>query len=208
MIQDFDLTLAAGEQLTRTIKGKLVVVKSCTAAFKLRSNNMSERTLNAGDRFGNENQKNFFNSLNFRNDSGASNTISYIVADEPVEIAPVINSVVNTVGTAITNSLASCIAATPTQLLKTTTTAASPAVVAAVATYFRKAIIYAVKTLAGAVNTSDVNIGFSGTASQQPIVIPPGGEYVLEPPNGAKWNLADLYLTVATNGDGIVVLYT
>ena len=205
MTETRTITLAASGSLTIAARGKVVAIVSSTAGFDLRLGNGSPVGMNAGRVLGSAASKTIWKSLTFIDTSGSANTITFTFGDEDIKVETAVTTAVTT---SISNSIANCIAATPTQLLKTTTVAASPAVVAASATYFRKAIIYAVKTLAGAVNTSDVNLGFSGTASQQPILIPPGGEYTLEPPNGAKWNLADLYLTVATNGDGVVILYT
>lgn len=210
MIQDYSITLAAGAQTTVRARGTLLVCKSATAEFYFRPSGRAERTMNAGGRFGaaSTNPRNYWTYINFRNASGASNTIEFISADEAVEIALTVEATNTVLPTSISNEITACIAATPVQILKTSTAAAAPVALTAAQTYFRKAIVYGVNTLAGVANTGSVYIGPSATASQQPIEIAPGAEYVLEPPNGAKWNLADWYLDVGTNGDGVVVIYT
>jgi len=99
-------------------------------------------------------------------------------------------------------------AAVPTQFLKTSTAAAAPVALKAVSTSFSKATLLAKNSLAGADNTGNVNIGPSPTANQQPFLLAPGDELVLAPAIGLKWDFADWYLKVATNGDGVVVIYS
>lgn len=95
----------------------------------------------------------------------------------------------------------------PIQLL--VTSAAGPTqVTSTVGTFFRVARIIAAKTLAGGANTGIVNIGWSSTASQQPIALAVGATIVYEAPVGASHDLSDLYLSVASAGDGIVVVYS
>lgn len=210
MIQDLSITLAAGERKTVNTP-RTANVFACTAAtadFLVRPNNENYKRMKAGRRFGSEISKATFHHLTFHNDSAASNTIHYTIADEEISFEAQVDAVTSVVSSAISNEITTCIAATPSQLLKTMLAADAPSPLAAVQTYFRKAIVYGVNTLAGVANTGSVYIGPSAAANQQPIEIAPGAEYVLEPPNGAKWNLADWYLDVGTNGDGVVVIYT
>lgn len=109
----------------------------------------------------------------------------------------------------IANDIDVCLPATPTQVLVTATILQSPKQLTATArTYFRSARILAVKALAGTNNASPVNLGFSATASQQPKVLAAGTEWLLEAPLGEKWDLSTLYLTVAADNDGVVVIYS
>jgi hypothetical protein len=98
--------------------------------------------------------------------------------------------------------------ATPTQFLKTSTAAAAPVALTAVETLFRKATVMAKKSLDGTVNVGDVRIGASATASQQPYLMAPGDEIVLQPAFGQNWNFQDWYLDVDTNADGVVVIFS
>jgi hypothetical protein len=81
-------------------------------------------------------------------------------------------------------------------------------VTAVVGTWFRIARIIAAKTLAGGANTGIVNIGWSSAASNQPIALAVGASIVYEAPVGAKHDLSDLWISVASAGDGIVVVYS
>lgn len=108
---------------------------------------------------------------------------------------------------AIANGVDYCIPCTPVQILKTIAAAATAEKLSATQKYFRQAILVAKKDLAGTDNTGAVYLGRSSAANEQPIVIQPGGSYVLEPPNGAKFDLSDWYLDADTNDDGVVILY-
>lgn len=113
-------------------------------------------------------------------------------------------------GMAIVSSINYCEYVKPTQLLVQTTVAAGPTQLSTSQLYFRKATVMAAKSLAGeggTANQSNVFVGFASAASQQPFILAPGNERTFEPPNGAKWSLADLYLVVSADNDGVVVLY-
>jgi len=107
----------------------------------------------------------------------------------------------------IRNDEKACKLVTPNQLL--ITSAAGPTqVTSTVGTLFRIARIYGVKDLAGTSNVGSVKLGWSSSASQQPIVVTAGSEKVYEAPVGASHDLSALYLTVANAGDGVVVIYS
>jgi hypothetical protein len=94
------------------------------------------------------------------------------------------------------------------QFLKTTTTAAGPTALSTTKTT-RNFTLIACKGLDGPTaspNTGKVFIGQSAAASQQPIEMSPGDERSFEK-EGGVFDLASFYLTVATNGDGVVVIY-
>lgn len=98
-------------------------------------------------------------------------------------------------------------AGTPLQFLKTSTAAAAPVALSATALTFRTATVLAQKALDGTLNTGNVKLGFSAAADEQPIELAPGDQQVFEVPVGQEWDFQSLYLKVATNGDGVVVLY-
>lgn len=109
---------------------------------------------------------------------------------------------------AIASDIKCCVPATPAQFVKTVAAAGTPEALTASRTYFRQAIFKAVKALAGTANTGDVKLGFASPVNEQPIVLTPGDTYVLQPTPGEKWDFATLYLDAATNGDGVVVIYS
>ena len=95
------------------------------------------------------------------------------------------------------------------QFLKTTTTAAGPTALRSGTTTTRKFTLIACKGLDGPTaspNTGTVQIGMSATASEQPFELAPGDERTFENVNGA-YDLSKIYLTVATNDDGLVVIF-
>lgn len=54
-------------------------------------------------------------------------------------------------------------------------------------------------------NTGNVFLGLTSTNDAQPTAIATGAVLTLEAPTGAKLNLADLWIDVATNADGVVI---
>lgn len=93
--------------------------------------------------------------------------------------------------------------------LKTTTVAAGPTALASSMTTARRFTVTACKGLDGPTaspNTGTVKIGQSATASEQPWELEPGGERTWDLASGF-YDLNKFYLTVATNGDGVVVSF-
>jgi hypothetical protein len=109
--------------------------------------------------------------------------------------------------TAVANNLDCCVYCKPTQLLVNKNISDGIAPVSATPLYFRKATVLGVKSLTGTNNVNAVKIGWSSAANQQPYVVATGTEIVIEAVLGAKLNFADLYMVVATDGDGLVFLY-
>ena len=96
----------------------------------------------------------------------------------------------------------------PAQLVVTGTAAAPPKPLIVGATPFQKAVLLAKKSLDGTLNTGAVFLGPSSAADEQPYELQPGDEVILAPPVGQSWNLAAWSFTVATSGDGLVVIYS
>lgn len=96
------------------------------------------------------------------------------------------------------------------QFLKTNTTAAGPvSLTAGVTRNYRKASIFACKGLDGPTaspNTGTVYLGFSAGAGEQPMEMQPGDERTFGNEQGML-DLAGIFLKVATDGDGVVVVY-
>ncbi len=110
---------------------------------------------------------------------------------------------------AIASDINCCVPATPQQFLVTQADhTAAPKALASTRTYFRRATILACKALDGTNNTGDVQLGPSASASEQPFLLAPGDQVSLEAPTGAKWDFEDWYFTVASDGDGLVVIYS
>lgn len=96
------------------------------------------------------------------------------------------------------------------QFLKTTTTAAGPTALSSTLLTCRKFTLIACKGLGGPTaspNTGTVYIGQSATASEQPLEMSPGDERSFGDATGPVMDLSKFYLTVGTNGDGVVVIY-
>lgn len=72
--------------------------------------------------------------------------------------------------------------------------------------YYRSATIYG-KNSARVNNTSTVYLGTSSANNTQPIEVTAGGVVVISAPVNSFYDLYDLYLDVATAGDGVVVVW-
>lgn len=96
------------------------------------------------------------------------------------------------------------------QFLKTSSTSGTPVALKSTKTNFNQALLIGFNTLSRTNNTGDVYIGFSSSANEQPILITPGGTYLLDFSlryTDSRPDLAAIYLDVATNGDGLVVVH-
>jgi hypothetical protein len=129
--------------------------------------------------------------------SNITAAIKVAVTNTPAVTANVTNAV------ATTNVI---LAATNNQVTKTVSAAATPEALAADGTFFRVAIVKAIKSGRTA-NTGTVYLGGLSTNDSQPIDLAAGAEYVLRAAEGTKLDLNDFYLDVATDGDGATVIY-
>jgi hypothetical protein len=82
--------------------------------------------------------------------------------------------------------------------------AASGTLVGKADLYYRTAHFRGLKA-ARTANTGIVYLGLSSTNDSQPLSIATSAVLTLEAPTGARHNLADLWLDVATNADGVVI---
>ena len=89
---------------------------------------------------------------------------------------------------------------------KTAAATGTPARITTTAQWFRKASIYGKATVQGAANTDKVWIGVSSVDGENAIEVLAGGEVIIEAPEGGRYNLADFYVDVAVNGEGVVVV--
>lgn len=141
----------------------------------------------------------YFKALN-----GVAVTVTFDVGDSKFTAQD--TAVTSTALANVANDLTKCVEAVPAQFLKTGAIGARTAF-AAVALYFRWAIVMAYKDKAGTVNVGNVQIGVSNALNEQPITLAPGDQYVLPIPTGAKVNFQNWFLSIANAGDGVVVLY-
>jgi hypothetical protein len=74
--------------------------------------------------------------------------------------------------------------------------------------WFREAQFIAVKTLGGTANTGNVRAGASATLNELPILMEPTDNWSIKAPLGCRYDFRDWYFSVATGGDGIVVIYS
>ena len=201
------ITIPANGVSVLTAFGPIFTCLSCTATFKLTIGNQEERTVSAGQSIGSKDGAPV-RHLVFRDTSGSNCTVEFEVGNEPIQVNQQIAAGTITSISNLANDIANCVAATPLQFAKPSSTPGTPVALTATQTFFRRATILAKKSLAGAANTGDVRIGPSATASQQPYVLAAGDEIVLEAPLGAKWNFQSWYLDVDNSGDGVVIIYT
>jgi len=195
-----DITIPANGAHVESVQGRYFVCISATASFKVEPNTGGKIIIGAGGAFGGEKSK-VFRRLTFHNTTGTDIDVSFYAGDEKYELnVPIDNGSVSAIiGTAST---------TPQQFVKTSSTPATPVALSATSKLFQRATIIALKTLAGGTNSGNVNLGASSTVNQQPYVLEPGDEIVLEAPIGKQWNFTDWYLDVANSGDGVVVIYS
>lgn len=96
---------------------------------------------------------------------------------------------------------------TPSEITKTVAASGTPEALAADGTFFHVAKIKAIKA-SRAANTGTVYLGCSSSNDSQPIELGAGDEITIDVGvNGAKLDLNDFYLDVATNGDGVTIQY-
>lgn len=115
-------------------------------------------------------------------------------------------TVTGAVTSTMANNIADNVAVIPLQFVKTNNVGA-PVAFSAAALYFRWAFVIAQQDHAGTPNAANIRIGFSGAGNAQPIELAPGDQYEIPMPLGAKVNFQNLYLDVASNGDGVSVIY-
>lgn len=97
------------------------------------------------------------------------------------------------------------------QALITSTAAANPVPLANQCTNYRKLTLIACKGLGGPTaspNTGVVSIGNSAAANEQPILLNPGDERNFDAPPHRMDDLQQWFLKVATDGDGVVAVYS
>lgn len=96
---------------------------------------------------------------------------------------------------------------TPTQITKTVAASGTPEALAAAGSFFSRAILIG-KKAARTNNTGIVYLGIGSTNDTQAWEIAAGAVLTLEAPMGQRWDLNDWCLDVATNGDGLVIIYS
>ena len=150
-----------------------------------------------------------YTQLWFSNTSGADISVTFYFGTLKLNMS-ILNFVPGTsaipVNATITSTAIAATETVPGQFLKTTTAAAIVALQAA-SLYVRWCLIIAQKDLAGTANAGVVRLGTSIAANSQPWPLSPGDEFTVPIPDGSKLDLSKLFLSVATNGDGVTVLY-
>lgn len=95
----------------------------------------------------------------------------------------------------------------PTQIIKTVAATGTPEALAADATYFRTALIGALKA-ARTANVGIVYLGIGATNDTQPFALNSGEWLTINAPVGQKYDLNDWVLDVLNAGDGVAVIYS
>ena len=148
-----------------------------------------------------------FSRLTFFNPSASAVTVTFYFSDSPIDSGAVTLA-------QLSNSLANCVQAIPSQALLTVVTAGTPVAFAnAAGTFARTIICIPQKTVApqskgGSVNAGTVYVGVAGTTvNTQPLPLLPGVPFVFQADTGAKFDLSSFSLDADTNGDGLVIIY-
>jgi hypothetical protein len=195
--------------VSQEVSGSVFYCVAATASFLIRVADQGAQTMSAGRTFGSPSAPGRgFGSLTFENTSGSAITVTYWVGYENFVADPTVNVSTGEITATMSNTLAGAAAASPTQFAKTVASAGTPESLTAGASNFRKALLYAYKTVARGANTGNVRIGVGPAASSQIIQLSPGDEYIIEAPTGAKFDFQDWYIDADNNGDGVVVLYS
>ena len=95
----------------------------------------------------------------------------------------------------------------PQQIIKTVAASGTPEVITDTPTYFSYAIFLGERAVRTA-NTGIVYLGVTSGNDTQPLAINPGQTLSLSAPIGMEFDLNKWYLDVATNSDGIIVIYS
>ena len=95
---------------------------------------------------------------------------------------------------------------TPLNAVKTVASTATPEALSATPLYCTKLTLQGQRAVQTD-NTSDAYLGWTSGNGTQPYLITPGSVHVFTAPEGSKYNLADWYLDVGTNADGVVFIY-
>jgi hypothetical protein len=93
------------------------------------------------------------------------------------------------------------------QVLRTALISDGRVAMSATNLWVQRVTVLGKKTLSGTVNAGSINLGPSSAASEQPYVVVSNDVITIEAAAGVEFNLADWYFIVASDGDGIVVIY-
>jgi hypothetical protein len=72
----------------------------------------------------------------------------------------------------------------------------------------RQFTVAACKAKDGTENTTDINIGRSNVANEQPLIMPPSQERTFTAPANGRIDPHDWHFTVLSDDDGVVVIIT
>lgn len=95
---------------------------------------------------------------------------------------------------------------TPTEFVKTVASTGTPEALSSTAIYCTKVVIQGQSAVQTA-NTSTAYLGWTSTDGAQAFKVASDAVYVFVAAPGTKYNLANWYLDVGTNSDGVVVIY-
>lgn len=183
--------------------GKYFKISALTAACTVLTSNNDEYAFSTtASGFGDDLSPRF-GALTFYNNSASINTVTFYVADSPINLPDVNLTDSVTVQTALTNNLLDCALESEIQIQATSATGAATQFTAA-GTYFRRVVIIAQKSLTRGANTGNVYIG--SNSARQPITLMPGDTWTLEADTGGKRDLGAWYVSADTAGDGVSII--
>ncbi|MEI9961339.1 MAG: hypothetical protein WDM76_09515 [Limisphaerales bacterium] len=195
-MREFTLTLASGEaRVVTTGGGRVLSVKTCDYPITATFNSAEPHTIKAGTVFPYDGE---IKNVGLLNPNSSPVTINFFVGSEPI------NFLANDQTAAIISSLPDAVEAIPATFGATNGGGAASQF-KSTQTFYRWAVVIALKDAAGTENTESVFIGIG--ASSQPIEILPGQTWILPVPTGGKVDFRKWYLSVTVAGDGIQVIY-
>lgn len=191
--------------LNLSVSGKFFLVAALDNPFRVRFKERDYPMQNVGDNFGDVTGPTF-TILAVYNDGPVAVNADVLTGNEKISFSS--TAISTTVATALTNTLAACTEAIPGQFAITNPNNATRVAFAAAGNYFRHATVTAQRDLAGTPNVGVVRFGVSNGANLQPVLLNPGDQQVIDAPVGCKYDFAKWFLAVATNGDGVAIIFS
>ena len=192
-MRPFSITLQPNEARIVQASGKILSVKTCDAPLIVAFNSGAPETVKAGDVLPFDGQ---IKTLNFVNPNATAVSIYFFVGDEAVKFLQQDQS------TAVVQ-LPPAAQANLGTLIKTANTG-SAVQFTGTPTYFQWAAITAFRDGS---RTPNNDIVYIGSNSAQVIPLSPGDIFYVPIPQNKEVDFRNWYLSVANNGDGVVVLF-
>lgn len=197
---------ASGTVQNIGLTGSMFYCKSASGPFQLRFNNGEWFDFDVAFFF--DLGEDIFTTLDLRAATGAASdiTVTFFVSSRRVGTHMNVNASI-TATSNLVNVLSSCALETEIQLQVNSPSGAATQF-AANATYFRRIVIIAQKSLdaKGGGNANAGNVYIGNSAAHQPIMLATGDTYTIEADAGGKRDLGSWYISSDIAGDGVSIL--